>query len=178
MLKTLTLFALLGSAVVPVASNGQGTTSAAERARIVQGAKDVMKKAHYAALITLGEDGHPQSRTVDPFAPEDGLTVWIATNPITRKVGQIKKDARVTLYYFDPSGPGYVTLLGKAELVSSAAEKKKRWKEEWSAFYKNKNRGDDYQLIRVKPFRLEIVSIAAGIGSDPKAWRPVIISLP
>lgn len=149
----------------------------AQDARVMQAARDLIAKARYCALVTVGEDGHPQARVVDPFAPEADMTVWIATNPRTRKVGQIRKDARVTLLYFDASGPGYVTLLGRAELVRDPAEIARRWKEEWAPFYKDKNRGDDYLLIRVKPMRVEVMSAAHGIASDPKAWRPAVVEL-
>ena len=106
------------------------------------------------------------------------MTVWIATNPVTRKVEQIKKDPRVTLFYFDPSGPGYVTLLARAEVVTDPAEKAKRWKEDWAEFYKDKYRGGDYVLIRCRPIRLELVSYAHDILNDPDTWRPVAIEFP
>jgi len=169
--------AALSWASVPTA--GQELQAAGvDRSVILKAAGELMGKARYCALVTVGPDGHPQARVVDAFAPEADMTVWIATNPVTRKVAEIGKDPRVTLYYFDPAGPGYVTLLGKAELVSDAAEKAKRWKEDWAAFYADKNRGDDYLLIRVRPSRLEIVSYAHGLLNDPKSWRPIAVEFP
>jgi general stress protein 26 len=150
----------------------------AERSAVLKAARELMEKARFCALVTVGEDGHPQARTVDAFAPDDDMTVWIATNPVTRKVEQVAKDPRVTLYYYEPSGPGYVTLLGKAVVVRDPAEKAKRWKEDWAAFYKDKNRGDDYVLIEVTPSRLEIVSYGHGLLNDPASWRPIAISFP
>jgi general stress protein 26 len=149
-----------------------------DRAAIVKAAREVMLKARYCALITIGPGGQPQARPVDPFAPEEDLTVWIATNPVTRKVKEIRDDARVTLMYLDPAGDGYVTLIGKATLVGDPAEKARLWKDDWLAFYKDKNRGDDYQLIRVVPSRVEIVSGAHGLANDPQSWRPVSVDLP
>ena len=61
-----------------LSSPGQNTqTATPERAKIITAAKDVMQKARYCALVTIGEDGYPQARVVDPFAPEEGMTVWI-----------------------------------------------------------------------------------------------------
>jgi general stress protein 26 len=149
-----------------------------DRLKVVAAAVEVMEKARFCALVTIGRDGHPQARVVDPFPPERDLTVWIATNPITRKVEQIRADPRVTLSYFDPSGPGYVTLLARAELVADPAEKAKRWKEDWATFYADKNRGDDFMLIRCKPIRLELVSYAHGFLNDPRTWRPITVEFP
>jgi general stress protein 26 len=148
------------------------------RTAVINAAKEIMLEARYCAMITLGSDGQPQAREVDPFPPEEGMVVWLATNPATRKVAQVKRDPRVTLCYIDASGGGYVTLLGKAEVVDLAAEKAKRWKEEWSTFYKDKNKGSDYLLIRVTPFRLEVVSYAHGVFNDPETWMPVFLSFP
>ncbi len=55
--------------------------------------------------------------------------------------------------------------------------KARRWKDEWVAFYKDRNRSDDYVLIRVVPTRLEIVAEALGMKPDPATWRPVILDL-
>jgi PPOX class probable F420-dependent enzyme len=151
---------------------------AAERPAVLRAARELMEKARFCALVTIGEDGHPQARAVDAFAPDEDMTVWIATNPVTRKVRELAKDTRVTLYYYEPSGPGYVTVLGRAVVVSDPAEKAKRWKEDWAAYYKDKNRGDDYVLIRVTPFRLEIVSYGHGLLNDPASWRPIAIAFP
>lgn len=149
--------------------------AAPDRARVISAAREVMGKARYCTMVTLGRDGHPQARVVDPFAPEEELTVWIATRPVTRKVREIETDGRVTLLYFEAASQAYVTLIGRAELVRDRAEKARRWKPEWKAFYADENRGDDYLLIRVRPIRLEILSPGHGLSNDPKTWQPVAV---
>lgn len=161
-----------------IAATQAVSTQTPDRTKVVAAAAQIMDKARYCALVTIGRDGHPQARVVDPLPPERDLTVWIATNPITRKVEQIRTDPRVTLFYFDSSGPAYVTLLAKAELVSDPVEKSRHWKEEWAAFYANKNRGEDFILIRCKPIRLELVSYSHGLLNDPSTWRPITIEFP
>ena len=178
-MKRRTVLAVLATiAACSLASAQTPTPGSPGRPVILKAARELMEKARYCALVTIGGDGHPQARTIDAFPPEDDMTVWIATNPVTRKVAEVRKDPRVTLYYYEPGGPGYVTLLGRAVVVSDPAEKAKRWKEDWAAFYKDKNRGDDYVLIRVTPFRLEIVSYGHGLLNDPASWRPLSIELP
>jgi PPOX class probable F420-dependent enzyme len=144
---------------------------------IIAAARDVIRAARYSALVTVREDGEPQARVVDPFEPEGDMTIWIATNPATRKVSELRRDPRVTLLYFDPADPGYVTLIGEAEVVTDRAERAKRWKPEWKPFYRDENRGEDYVLIRVRPRRLEIVSTKHHLLNDPVTWRPVAIEL-
>lgn len=155
------------------------TISAApgDSAGILSAAREVMAEARYATLISLGPDGHPQARIVDPFAPEDDFTVWIATNARSRKVTEIARDSRVTLLYFDRDGASYVTLVGNAEAVDDPEMKARYWKTEWAAFYPDEYRGEDYLLIKVTARRLEVSAEARGIVNDPVTWRPAIVEL-
>lgn len=133
-------------------------------------ARRIMTEARYCALVTMGEDGRPHARAMDAFPPDDRFVVWLATNPRTRKVQDIRRDRRVTLYYYDAEARGYVTLFGTARLVDDAEEKARRWKPGWEAFYPDRDRS--YLLIEVTPERLEISSPADGIDNDPATWLP------
>ncbi len=137
-----------------------------------------MKAARYTTLITLGTDGRPQARIVDPAFWDKDLTIWIATNPLTRKVAEIQRDNRVTLLYFNTKLGEYVTVLGTATLVTDSTSKVRHWKADWAPFYKSGSRGNDYMLIRVKPSRLEVVSPSHKVVSDPKTWLPASVDLP
>ena len=143
------------------------------RERLLGVAREIMQAARYCAVITVDEAGWPQARTIDAFAPDETMVVWFATNPKSRKVAQIQKDPRVTLYYFDVRSQGYVTLLGRARLVNDKAEKSTRWKEGWEAFWPD--RDASYLLVEVTPERLEVVSPTHGIGTDPVTWKPFTV---
>ena len=174
-----TVFALLviaGSAVTAGPRAGQAPASPSKPA-ILTAARGIIAAARYATFITLDEGGAPQSRIVDPFPPEDELTIWVATNARSRKVGQIARDGRVTLTYFDRAAEHYVTVLGRAVLVRDPAARAAHWKDEWASFYPNGYRGDDYLLIRVNPIRLEVVAPELGMTNDPTTWRPVTLDL-
>jgi len=175
--KKLTLAVLAVSFISLQGAMGQvpQDTVSLDRATIIKAARQVMQDARYCALVTIGENGYPQSRIVDPFPPEEDMAVWIGTNPVTRKIAQIRKDPRVTLFYFDTASLSYVTLIGKAELINDPKEKSKHWKEEWAPLYKNGSRGDDYMLIRVEPLRTEIVSYTRGMLNDAVTWAPVAV---
>ena len=95
---------------------------------LIAAARDIIETAQYCALITLDKTGHPQARTMQPFPPDDEMIIWFGTNPLSKKVKEIESDSRVTLYYGDPSGGGYVVITGTAFLVNDPKEKEKRWK--------------------------------------------------
>ncbi len=134
-----------------------------------------MIAARYCSLITLGEGNQPQARIVDPTEPDASLTVYVATNPRSRKVREIRKDPRVTLLYFDPVRQGYVTLIGRAAEVTGS-EKAAHHKADWQGFFAL-DRPDTYTLYRVVPARVEVVSSRDGLSGDPVTWRPEIVDL-
>lgn len=131
-----------------------------------------MERAGNCVLITVDKDQQARARTMDPFPPEPDFTVWLATNPASRKVAQIRRNPRVTLYYSDGDN-GYVSLYGRARLVNDTSEKARRWKDEWKSFYPD--RGDSYLLIEVRPLRLEIIDYRNGISGNPLTWEPASV---
>src|SRR4030095_15665856 len=118
--------------VTGVAQTARATPS---RDTVIAAARDIIQKAHYCTFITIAEDGQPQARIVDPIAPDAGFTIWFATNPLTRKVNQIRRNPKVTLLCFDTTTSSYVTVLGRGELVTEPVEKQRHWKSDWSQIY-------------------------------------------
>jgi len=151
---------------------------AADRADVLKAAREIARKARWATFITIGAGGQPQARIVDALGPDEDFNVWVGTNPATRKVAEIAKNPRVTMTFFDPSLPAFVTLLGSASVVTDPAVKAQHWKDAWSPFYKNEHRGQDFALVKFVPRRLEIVSEVHGLTNAPGTWRPVSIEFP
>jgi general stress protein 26 len=152
------------------ATEVEQTPEVAGRERLLAVSREIMKSAGYCSLLTLDGSGRPQARIMDPFAPDEGMVVWLGTTRMSRKVEQIRNDPRVTLFYFDSDSMSYVTLLGIASLVDDPEEKSRHWKEGWEAFYPGDK--ENYLLIQVVPNRLEVLSIAHEIGGDPVTWTP------
>ena len=154
---------------------GQSSERQPARSEIADAARRLIAKARFSSFVTVGEKSEPHARIVDPFAPDSSFVVWVATNALTRKVQEIKRNPNVVLLWFDAGDPGYVSLSGSATLVTDAASKQRHWKEEWRGMYRDGNRGDDYVLIRIVPRHLEIVSYSEKMKSDTRTWKPVSI---
>ena len=170
---TAALLTLFG---IAPATSSQETKQPLTRPQLIDAAREIISASRYCALITLDSSGRPQARTVDPFVPDETFTIWIGTNPRSRKVAEIRRNRHVTLYYFDRESESYVSISGTARLVSDPKEKAKRWKEEWKDFYPDRAR--DYLLIAVRPERLELVNVRKGIVGDPQTWKPPSLSFP
>lgn len=178
MLKALTLAVcfVITAATSSPAQTKAGPTHPAGRDRIITVAREIMTAARYCALITTDSAGRAHARTLDPFLPDEQMVVWLGTNPRSRKVAEIRRNPRVTLYYFHREGQSYVTIYGTARLVNAAEEKAKHWKDEWKTFYPD--RAKDYLLIAVTPEKLEVVSDRRGVVGDASTWRPPAVSFP
>jgi general stress protein 26 len=171
-LLSVTLTALLH------AESGQGADKPAPQAaqtRVLSVARDIIASARFATFVTLAEGGAPQARIVDPLSPDADFVVYVATNPMSRKVREIRKDSRVTLLYFDPGRPGYVTLVGRAR-EATGGEKQAHHKNDWQAFFPAESPAS-YVLYRVVPSRVEVVSAKDGLPGDTATWRPEIVLL-
>jgi general stress protein 26 len=145
-----------------------------DRASLITTAREIMKKARYCALITLDSAGRPEARTMDPFPPDEQMIVWLATNPRSRKVAEIRRRHQVTLYYFDREDQAYVTISGLARIVNDPNEKAKHWKDEWKDFYADRNQS--YLLIAVTPVRMEVVNQKQGIIGNSVTWAPPAVT--
>ncbi len=143
------------------------------RNNLIKAAREIISEVKTCALITIDEKGLPTARTMDPFLPESDFTVWLGTNPKSRKVHQIKNNPNVALYYFDNAASGYVVIHGTAHLINDQKEKEKHWKTEWNSFYPNKS--EDYLLIKVIPASMEVISYRDGITSNSETWKPPVV---
>jgi general stress protein 26 len=164
------LLPVLASAVPLVAlAQAKPPSPADERARLIAAAREIMGAQTYCALVTIDEAGRPQVRTMNPFPPEEDMTVWFATNTRSRKVREMRRDPRVSLYYADHAkATGYVAITGHAVLVDDMQEILKRKRAYWDqAFPGLKN----LVLIKVVPERLDVLNYEAGVQADPETWR-------
>jgi general stress protein 26 len=110
---------------------------------------------------------------MDAFEPESDMTVWMATDPKTRKVRQLRHDPRATLAYDLGGGRGYITLIGRVQLVDDEGERRSHWKSGWEAFYPEGPTGVDYLLLKFTPSRIEAMSIPENVGAIP--FSPAIL---
>jgi general stress protein 26 len=141
---------------------------------LIAAAREIMTTTRYCALITTDARGATHARTMDAFAPEENMIVWLATNPHSQKVIEIRRHPRVTFYYFDRDKQAYVTLYGSARLVNDANEKARHWKAEWKDFYPNKDK--DYLLIQVRPLKLEVVNTTKSSATRTPGNRRQLLS--
>jgi general stress protein 26 len=116
-------------------------------------------------LATVDEEGLPHIRAVSNLRDkrhypdlegffrqlENPFVTYVTTYAGSGKARQIRRNARVALYYCRPECFLGVMLSGSMDVVRSKAVKESLWQEEWVAFW-SKGPGDRrYRAYRFEP---------------------------
>jgi len=142
---------------------------------MIAAAREIMAGQTYCALITQDAQGRPQIRTMNPFPPEDDMTVWMATNSRSRKAQEIRSNPQVCLYYANhKEATGTVVIHGEAFLVDEMEEKLKRKRAYWDQSF------PDWKyllLIKVVAREVEVLNYRCSFLNDPVTWRIPVMEM-
>ncbi len=165
---------LLIAACSPSREKTFGNDFSSREKKLLKISREIINHAYFATLITHGQEEELHARIMEPFPPDSNFVIWLGTNRLSRKVKEIHNNPHATLFYFDASAPGYVSLYGKAELVDDEKSKQKYWRKAWKQFYPEKK---NYLLIRFIPYRLEMIHPGKNLPGDSITWKPYEVIL-
>ena len=139
------------------------------RDTMIVAARDIISQTTYCGLVTIDSIGQPQIRTMNPFPVEDDLVIWFATSRSSRKVGELKANPKVAVYFANHnSAIGYVNISGKAEVIDDKELLVKMKREYWEGI---PNWQDIFVLIKIVPESLEVINYKHGLNNDPKTFK-------
>ena len=142
---------------------------------LLESIRETMRATPYCFLVTLDESGQPQARLMRWMEQEPDLTLWLVTNPQTRKVQELRQNNRATIACYDPQGEGYVTLAGRVRLVSAPVEKRRHWQQEWEDFFPDGPDERSSLLLEFVPTRVEVMSFYRHLATLPFTFQPLIL---
>jgi general stress protein 26 len=155
-------------------ANSQNTGRQIPRDTLISAALDIIKSTNYCALTTLDETGQPQMRTMNPFPMKDQIEIWFASNRNSRKISEIKKDPRVSVYWADhTNATGYVSINGKATIIDDKELLIKKKRAYWEGI---PNWQDVFVLIKVTPVSMDVVNYKKGVNGDPGTNRASVLT--
>ena len=165
-MKTKIFFLILFPAFI--ASNLYAQT-AVNRDTMLVAARELIKETTYCGLVTIDSTGQPIVRTMNPFPVKDDLVIWFATSRSSRKVGELKANPKVAVYFADHiTAKGYVNISGKAEVIDDKELLVRMKREYWEGI---SNWQDIFVLIKIVPERLEVINYKHGLNNDPKTFK-------
>jgi general stress protein 26 len=154
------------SSVKPLKITAQSSFS---RDSILFAAAEIMRDTKYCALVTVDSTGQPQTRTMNPFPVNDSLITWFATSRSSRKVREIRKNPKVSVYYADHvSAKGYVNISGNAKVIDDKELLLKMKRDYWNGIPDWQN---NFVLIKIIPKNLEVINYRHNLNNDPKTFR-------
>ena len=106
---------------------------------------------------------------MNPFPVKEDMVIWFATSRTSRKVTEIRRHPKVSVYFADHSNAkGYVTVRGKATVFDDKDLLIKMKREYWESIPQWQ---DIFVLIKITPEVMDVINYAHGIGGDPKTSR-------
>ncbi len=132
----------------------------------------IVEAQPWCTLITLGPGGLPHPRTVTRLnrlgARPAGTGAYLdfPTNLGSRKVPEIRADARVTLFFIDPETRDHATLYGQAELLAADDLRRKYHREHGFEGRWPSPTDPDYLIIRVHLVRGEFLDAASEVTTE------------
>lgn len=150
---------------------------AAEPDVVLDSAMALMRRDGTAGMVSVDADGRPRIRSVGSFlldsatTPRERFTVFVYTRRSTRKIDQLERDPRVTLYYTDDARISYATLMGRAVVHRDPAHPRLQpfLDSATIAFFWPKF-PDDFVMLEIRPEWLEFMG--PGAWNHPETWRP------
>jgi general stress protein 26 len=122
------------------------------------------RREKFVYVTTLADTGFPETRVVfnllkvrakalssGPARVPSDFANYIGTNTSSRKIGQVRKDSRVCLYYSDNRGFFGCMVQGRVAEVSDPEIRKAIWVPTWKIYYPGGIDGGDFSLLSFTP---------------------------
>jgi len=148
--------------------------SSANRDTIILAAHEIINETAYCGLVTIDSLGQPQIRTMNPFPVKDDFVIWFATARTSRKVKEIKKNPKVSVYFANHlTAKGYVNINGSASVIDDRELLIKMKRDYWNDI---PDWQDRFVLIKIIPNSIEIINYKHGLNNDPNTLKAPTIS--
>jgi len=112
------------------------------------------KTYEYSNLITIDENGFPKGRMMENLPLGSDLVFWFATGIQSNKIREIKSNPKASVFLYRPGDHSSISVLGNATIETSDTIRAEKWKEKWTAYWKQGPTDPNYALIKVVPKKI------------------------
>jgi general stress protein 26 len=109
----------------------------------------LIKDLRIAMLTTTEEDGSLRSRPMATQKTDFDGTLWFFTHEHSPKVAEVKREQRVNVSYADAGSNTYVSVSGKAMLVTDRAKIKELWSPVLKAWFPSGEDDPELALLKI-----------------------------
>ena len=110
---------------------------------------EILSSFRTAMFTTLGSDGIPRARPMHVSEVDDDNKVWFFTQANSGKIEEVQDDATVGITM--QGGSKFLSLTGKASVVSDQNQIDKLWKEAYKVWFPEGKDSPNVTLLAVDP---------------------------
>jgi general stress protein 26 len=144
--------------------------------QLISAARKMAMDAEYCFFITVGAEGRPNARLMQPYDPESDFTIYFGASPRSRKVQDILKQPKVTIAFYNPQETAYLTIAGTATVIDDPAPRQKYWRSNWNDLFPGGPESSDYVLIKFISEKIEMMNYAHQAMPQPYSLHPTCLS--
>ncbi len=119
-----------------------------EKQQAMDEALALANAAQIAMLGTNGDDGYPNIKAMIKMENEGLKTIWFSTNTSSRRIGQLERDSKASVYFVDFEQWMGLMLVGEVAILQDTASKERLWREGYERYYPLGATDPDYSVLR------------------------------
>ena len=85
---------------------------------------ELIQRSKIAMIGSLDEDGYPNIKAMLNLRSQGLKTIWFSTNTSSKRVQQIRRDSRASVYYVDQDNFEGLLLIGRMEVCIDEESRK------------------------------------------------------
>jgi len=105
-------------------------------------------RSNIAMLGTIGAEGHPNVRAMIKMENEGLKRIWFTTNTSSRKIPQLQKNPKSSVYFVDFDKWMGLMLVGSIAILQDLESRKRCWREGFEKYYPKGVDEPDYSVLR------------------------------
>ena len=110
----------------------------------------LINRSEIALIGTLDDDNYPNIKAMLNLLPEGLDTLWFSTNTSSKRVQQIIKNNKGSVYYVDEKTFEGLMLIGEFEVLNDYESRKKLWRNGFEKYYPEGINDPDYSVLIFK----------------------------
>ena len=97
---------------------------------------------------TVDSEGYPNIKAMLNLLTNGMKTIWFSTNTASKRVAQILKDNRTSVYYVDQDCFVGLMLIGEMQVLQDEESRKKLWFDGSEKYYPQGINDPDYSVLK------------------------------
>ena len=119
-----------------------------DKQEAIQKALELANRSEIAMVGTNGDEDYPNIKAMIKMENEGLCAVWFSTNTSSRRVAQLARNPKASVYFVDFETWMGLMLVGEVEILQDQASRERLWREGYEKYYSLGVTDPDYTVLR------------------------------